>query len=104
MADSFSMDSDWRLMNQEPYLAGRTLRWATWTPYRDGWDHDHCSFCSAEISDRPVDDHTEYNAAWVTADDSYHWVCPPCFEDFRARFAWVVLAKNRAHNCRSACG
>ena len=42
-----------------------------------------------EISDRPIDDHTEYNAAWVT-DDDYHWVCSTCLEDFRARLAWLV--------------
>jgi hypothetical protein len=83
-------DDDWRLKNQASYLAGRTLVWARWTPYREGWDHDHCEFCWDEISDRPVDEHTRYNAGWVTADDHYHWICPRCFEDFDERFAWKV--------------
>ena len=41
-------------------------------------------------SDKGFDDHTEFNAAWVTADDNYHWICPPCFEDFRGRFEWTI--------------
>src|SRR5215204_663094 len=57
------------------------MRWAVWKRYRTDSDHDHCSFCNAEISDGPIDDHTEFNAAWVTADDSYHWVCELCFVD-----------------------
>jgi hypothetical protein len=85
-------DDDWRLTDQDRYLAGRTVRWAVWWPCRDGWDHDHCEFCWAEISDRPVDEHTEYNAAWVTEND-HHWICPTCFADFRERFAWVIEAE-----------
>jgi hypothetical protein len=85
-------DDDWRVRGQALHLQGRTLVWAVWRPYRDGWDHDHCEFCWAEISDRPIDDHTQYNAAWVTADDHYSWICPGCFEDFRLRFDWEVEA------------
>lgn len=81
---------DWRRQGQESYLAGRSVRWATWTPFRVGWDHDHCEFCHAEISDRPIDDHTEFNDGWVTADDGYHWICATCFEDFRVAFDWKV--------------
>lgn len=77
------------MTDQDRFLLGRTLRWATWSPYRDGWEHDHCAFCWAEISDRPVDDHTEFNVAWVT-DDGNHCVCPECFDDFRERFRWAV--------------
>ena len=80
---------DWRLRDQSNYLLGRTMRWATWTPYRENRDHDHCEFCAAEISDRPVDEHTEYNAGWVT-EDNYHWICPVCFADFREQFGWAV--------------
>ncbi len=57
----------------------------TSTPYRENWDHDHCVFCTAEISDRAIDEHTEYNAAWAT-EDNYHWICPRCFDDFREQF------------------
>lgn len=76
-------------MGQESYLCGRSMRLARWTPYRQGWDHDHCDFCAAEISDDPTG-HAAYKEAWVTADDDYSWVCPECFNDFRERFGWVV--------------
>jgi hypothetical protein len=66
------------------------MRRIRWRPSRPGWDHDHCEFCSGEISDRPIDDHTQFNAAWVTADDEDHWVCPQCFDDFRDRFGWSI--------------
>jgi len=81
---------DWRLAGQERFLAGRPLEWAAWWEFRPGWDHDRCSFCWAEISDQPVGEHVSYNAAWVTADDNYHWVCPACFEDFADRFSWSI--------------
>ena len=83
-------DDDWRLMGQEAYLFGRAFRSEPWTPYRDGWDHDHCEFCQAEISDTR-DDHVDCTAGYVAADDRYHWICPQCFEDFRDRFSWTVV-------------
>jgi len=39
---------------------------------------------------KDLDDHTEFNAAWTTADDNYHRICPPCFENFRDRFEWTI--------------
>lgn len=84
-------DEDWRLSDQETYLHGRKFRWAAWWPYRDGWDHDHCDFCFAEIS-ADTTGHADFNEAWVTADDGYHWICPQCLEDFRTRFAFEVQA------------
>ena len=83
-------DADWRLTGQERWLTGRHWRWSTWASERDEWDHDHCDFCWAEISDRPIDEHTAYNTAWMTVDTPEAWVCPPCFEDFRQRFGWSV--------------
>ncbi|MES2171966.1 MAG: hypothetical protein V4479_14795 [Actinomycetota bacterium] len=85
------MRDDWRLRGQEDYLFGITMRHASWWPYRDGWDHDHCEFCWAEISEDQTG-HADYNEGWVSSDDSYHWVCDPCFSDFREKFQWVVEA------------
>jgi hypothetical protein len=84
------VDEDWRLTGQESYLRGRALRFARWTSYRPGWDHDHCDFCFAEISGDTTG-HADYNEAWVTATDGYTWVCPECFNDFRKRFRWHVV-------------
>ncbi|WP_280347623.1 hypothetical protein [Nocardia neocaledoniensis] len=41
---------DWRLMDQQGWLAERTLRWSRWTSTSRDWDHDHCAFCFAEIA------------------------------------------------------
>ena len=83
-------EDDWRLRGQEDWLADRPLRWARWTPYRDGWDHDHCEFCWAEISTL-VGDHADAEEAYVTADDNYSWICSSCFADFRDRFRWTLI-------------
>ena len=87
---------DWRLMGQDRYLLGARLKWMTWKPSRLDWDHDHCAFCTDEISDAPIDEHTKHNAAWVTADDEYHWVCPSCFDEFRSRFGWTTSPESHA--------
>lgn len=83
-------DSDWRLMGQEDWLASRELRWADWWSDRPNWDHDHCAFCSAELAAVKTE-HVDYTAGYVTADDHYTWVCPPCYADFRERFHWTVV-------------
>lgn len=81
-------EDDWRLRGDPDPLQGRLFRWATWWSSGPGWDHDHCDYCGAGISNLPGDD---YDSAWVTADDNYYWVCPVCFEDFRERFGFQVV-------------
>ena len=83
-------EQDWRLQGQETYLRGLAWKYSNWRLTREGWDHDHCELCWAEISD-DASGHADYNAAWTTADE-YRWVCPVCFADFRDRFDWVVDA------------
>jgi len=86
--DDLAVDDDWRLMGQEKYLQGRRLTLRTWWPYRDGWDHDHCSFCQRHISVPPAtDDPDAVDRGYVT-DDNYNWVCETCFDDFRDRLGW----------------
>lgn len=83
-------DGDWRLTDQDTYLVGRSFQWSRWLARKSSSEHDHCAFCWAEISGS-VTEHVEYDAAWVTADDGYTWVCAPCFSDFRQQFAFVVV-------------
>ncbi|HEY7173338.1 MAG TPA: hypothetical protein VH442_00340 [Micromonosporaceae bacterium] len=85
-----SADHDWRLMGQERFLAGATLRWERWRRPRPDWDHDHCAFCQAEFAAVKTE-HVDFTAGYVTADDNYIWICRPCFEDFRAEFRWHVI-------------
>jgi hypothetical protein len=79
---------DWRLTGQQSWLADRDLCWREWRPYRPGWDYDHCAFCHAEIA---ATGHAELTAGYVTTDDHYTWICPPCFNDFRDQFHWRVV-------------
>jgi len=81
--------SDWRLRNQEKYLKGVTLVLRVYRQYAKNpkWDHDHCAFCWAEFSTH--DSPGVLHAGYATADD-YHWICPTCFEDFKADFDWAV--------------
>ena len=83
MADT----EDWRLQGHERYLSGAKLRWRAWSPYRPGWDHDHCKFCRAKFSDSGAED--TLREGYVT-EDNYRWICRHCFEDFRERFGWVI--------------
>jgi hypothetical protein len=78
-------DDDWRLFGQENYLQGVTLYRRVWTQTRPHWDHDHCEFCFAKFMAEGGD----YAEGYTTADE-YHWICVPCFADFRARFGWQV--------------
>jgi hypothetical protein len=82
-----SAGDDWRLTNQDLYLAGATLYWKQWARPGEEWDHDHCAFCWAKFmeEDRPGVLHEGY----VTA-DGRHWICRGCFDDFRERFGWKV--------------
>jgi hypothetical protein len=82
-------DGDWRLMGQQSWLVGRALRFGQWTSPRPGWDHDHCAFCYAEIA-ATKSDHIDFIAGYVTIEDNYTWICPPCFEDFKTEFHWTV--------------
>ncbi|MBN2448559.1 MAG: hypothetical protein JXO22_17660 [Phycisphaerae bacterium] len=79
---------DWRLQGQEEYLKGITLRRATYRPYREGWDHDHCEFCGCKFSTRPGDQNEGY-----TTLDEYRWICQTCYEDFKAVFAWTIVSE-----------
>ena len=80
------MADDWRVLGQEAYLQGAVLRWSKWRPYREGWDHDHCEFCSGHLSDHILDDDPETQLEGYVTEDNYRWICRGCFEDFKDRF------------------
>ena len=76
---------DWRLREQESYLKGKVLYRRRWSARSAKWDHDHCEFCWQKFSAADGDGHDGY-----TTEDSYYWICPACFEDFRVAFGWTV--------------
>ena len=79
--------SDWRLQAQERFLKGVALHRTRYRPYREGWDHDHCEFCSAKFSQQLGD----LNQGYATT-DGYRWVCERCYLDFKDAFAWKVCS------------
>ncbi len=86
-------DSDWRLRGQEKWLKGLTLSRRLWQQTREHWDHDHCEFCNAKFA---AADWAEVREGWTTPTE-YHWICDPCFSDFRERFGWSVADPTTVH-------
>ncbi len=76
---------DWRIRNQENYLIGVWLTKKKYSKWSDSWEHDHCEFCSATISELEND----LNEGYAT-DDDYHWICETCYQDFKERFQWKL--------------
>jgi hypothetical protein len=85
-------DDDWRQNGQDRYLRGAGFRWRAYRAPSPSWDHDHCEFCSLKLAELGPDVLTH---GWQT-EDEYRWVCGDCFEEFRTRFGFVVLAEGSA--------
>lgn len=81
--------TDWRLFGQEKYLSQVSLHFKRYTAPRASWDHDHCSFCTAKFSETIPGALTE---GYATLDD-YHWICTPCYNDFKDQFGWTIANK-----------
>lgn len=77
---------DWRLQGQGAFLKSVSFTKKVYRCFRDGWDHDHCEFCGSKFSEQSGDLHTGYATS-----DNYHWVCEPCFNDFRDAFQWTLM-------------
>ena len=52
--------NDWRRQGQEKYLMGVKLIYHKYHISRLEWDHDHCEFCFAKISESESDLHEGY--------------------------------------------
>ncbi len=77
------MNKDWRLTNQMNYLYKKSLKKGSFKPYRKGWEHEHCAFCSEKID-------SSISLAYST-EDKYHWICQGCFNDFKDMFGWKII-------------
>lgn len=91
-----SEDRDWRLTGHpDKQLVGLRFCHRTWAPsnsivfsadgksaeiVENGWGHDHCWLCWAEISN---DD-----TAFQLLSSPQNWVCENCYADFNGRFNW----------------
>ena len=77
--------NDWRRQGQEKYLKGSKLSLKGYSPFREGWEHDHCEFCGAKFSLNEEDIKEGYST-----EDGYRWICIECFNDFKDEFFWQV--------------
>lgn len=50
--------------------------------YKDGWEHEHCEFCSDRID--------KNTSSAYSTNDNYHWICETCYNDFKEMFEWIV--------------
>ncbi len=82
-------NNDWRLQGQEKYLKGVTLRFKTYSKYREDWDHDHCEFCQTKFMES---NHLDMLHEGYSTEDNYHWICSICFNDFKDMFEWNVVS------------
>ena len=49
-----------------------------------GFWHAHCNFCMDKIM-------TDMDKEFYFSPERDVWICPVCFDDFKARFEWVEL-------------
>jgi hypothetical protein len=78
---------DWRLTNQMNYLQNAVLVWKEYQAPSESWDHDHCEFCWAKFMEG---DYPDVQRTGYATEDDYHWVCKPCFDDFKEMFGWTA--------------
>lgn len=83
--DDLPAPDDWRRQGQKEYLVDKQLRFMKWREVQPRWDHDHCEFCFAKLSNYEGDLHEGYSY-----DGGRRWICPKCFEDFREEFRWTL--------------
>ena len=72
--------NDWRLQGQEKYLKGVSLTLKPYLKHREGWDHDHCSFCQKKFME---EGNSESIHEGYATEDNYRWVCSQCFADYK---------------------
>ena len=94
-AIAVTQPDDWRidLLSACKDLQGARLRRKSWSAPRPGWDHDHCSVCTAKIWDKADICKGEFTEGYATGEDfklgvDYEWVCIECFRDFKERMGW----------------
>ena len=91
------MKDDWRLMGQEKYLQGVTVKKVQPKKYVVGKNshlfHTHCEFCTNTITGDSSEE------CFVTLDNR-HWICKTCFDDFDKQFSWKVIEDHSSWDYR----
>ena len=84
------LEDDWRLQGQESYLNGKTLYWRNYSEKSQLNDHDHCDFCTDEISDLP----DTWHAGYSLLDEPHATICQKCYEDLCALPIWKAMSRD----------
>ena len=79
-------ENDWRLWDDSDCFRNEKFYFRKYKKSSERWDHEHCNFCWARISE--YDD--ELNEGYCTVKDEL-WVCPQCFNDFKEKFNLEVV-------------
>ena len=75
---------DWRRTWLEDIPPGSVLHFAArYKPPRPSWDHEHCELCGEKIGWGGL-------PGGYAAADEYRWLCPVCWEVFRAECGWAL--------------
>ena len=87
--------TDWRLQGQERYLSGVQLLRQSYGGSQTGpsGEHEHCEFCFPKFMVENVPD--ALHEGYCTLDGD-RWICANCFADFRERFHWELVDRERA--------
>ncbi len=86
-----AFENDWRIIDRPwDYLKNAELVYVKeYHPTNDSWDHEHCTFCFASISENDEDLHSGYYTSEFEI-SKQEWICEKCFTDFAPLFSWKV--------------
>lgn len=102
-------------LRHHPDLVGAALVWREYHRPSESWDHDHCAFCWATVTDYPNAAADDLKAAFTDdvpqppspqpADPKFvpapagsrRWVCPTCAEAYRHVFNWTTSGGPAIH-------
>ena len=102
-------------LRHHPDLVGAALVWREYHRPSESWDHDHCAFCWATVTDYPNAAADDLKAAFTDdvpqppspqpADPKFvhapagsrKWVCPTCAEAYRHVFNWTTSGGPAIH-------
>lgn len=92
-----AMPEDSRLDHLRSLRGVRFIR-KLYKAYRPGWDHDHCAACWAKFAENTADLEPVEREGFATDDTyrhgaDYDWICPTCFELFKAEMGWEEVGK-----------
>lgn len=66
--------------------------------FREGWDHEHCSFCNRCFSELSTVYATRHGYRNDSERSRMDWICPTCFRDLEKIFNFKVEERDYIYN------